>query len=70
MDVVTAFLQSHLKEEIYMKPPEEFFCNKYEKYRLRKSLYVLKQASRAWNIRLSEVLKEIDLKQSIMVRLG
>ena len=53
MDVDTAYLQSDLDEEIYVRQPqgyrekgpngEELVC------RLRKSLYGLKQAGRNWN---------------------
>lgn len=64
MDVVTAFLQSELKEEIYMKIPEGCKSDTRKVYRLKKSIYGLKQASRVWNRKLDETLKKIGLTQS------
>lgn len=60
MDVVTAFLNGILKEEIYMKIPlginiknkESFVC------KLNKSLYGLKQAARCWFEVFEKVLLE------------
>jgi hypothetical protein len=50
MDVKTAFLNGDLEEEIYMQQPEGFIEKGKENLvcRLRKSLYGLKQAGRAW----------------------
>lgn len=51
MDVKTEFLNGYLDEEIYMALPEGFKDNKDTKYvyKLNKSLYGLKQASKCWN---------------------
>ena len=49
MDVKTAFLNGQLEEEIFMIPPEGFEIGKNLVCRLNRSLYGLKQASRAWN---------------------
>nr|GEY69296.1 Gag-Pol polyprotein [Tanacetum cinerariifolium] len=50
MDVKTAFLNGSLKEEVYVAQLDRFVDPDHLKkvYRLRKALYVLKQAPRAW----------------------
>lgn len=57
-DVKTAFLNGNLEEEIFMKQPPGFVVSGKESKvcRLKRSLYGLKQAARAWNQRLHEVL--------------
>lgn len=56
MDAVTAFLQGDLGDEIYMQQPEFFNDGSSKVCLLRKSIYGLKQASRIWNIKFSNVL--------------
>ncbi|GKA52292.1 gag-pol polyprotein [Tanacetum coccineum] len=58
MDVKMAFLYGPLKEEVYDAQPDVFVdLDHLEKvYRLRKSLYGLKQALRAWYDELSNFL--------------
>ena len=66
MDVITAFLNGDLNEEIYMQQPdgykktgdEELVC------RLRKSLYGLKQSPRCWNTKFKSFMEEMDFHQS------
>jgi len=50
MDVKTAFLNGDLDVELYMRQPEGFVVAGQEELvcKLRKSLYGLKQAGRAW----------------------
>nr|GEY69295.1 integrase, catalytic region, zinc finger, CCHC-type, peptidase aspartic, catalytic [Tanacetum cinerariifolium] len=50
MDVKTAFLNGSLKEEVYVAQLDRFVDPDHLKkvYHLRKALYVLKQAPRAW----------------------
>ncbi|GKE87798.1 ribonuclease H-like domain, reverse transcriptase, RNA-dependent DNA polymerase, partial [Tanacetum coccineum] len=65
LDVKTAFLHGELKEEVYVVQPEGFKKPGEEKkvYKLAKSLYGLRQAPRAWNIKLDNTLKEIGFQQ-------
>ncbi len=49
MDVVVAFLNATLEEEIYMRAPDGMECPEGKVLRLLKSLYGLKQAPRNWN---------------------
>nr|GEV89443.1 retrovirus-related Pol polyprotein from transposon TNT 1-94 [Tanacetum cinerariifolium] len=58
MDVKTAFLHGSLKEDVYVCQPEGFIDADYPShvYKLKKALYVLKQASRAWYNELSTFL--------------
>ncbi|GJY97095.1 retrovirus-related pol polyprotein from transposon TNT 1-94 [Tanacetum coccineum] len=50
MDVKTVFLNGELKEEVYISQPEGFVDqdNPSHVYKLKKALYDLKQAPRAW----------------------
>nr|GEW30026.1 retrovirus-related Pol polyprotein from transposon TNT 1-94 [Tanacetum cinerariifolium] len=58
MDVKTAFLNSPLKEEVYVAQPDGFVDPDHPEkvYRLRKALYGLKQVLRAWYDELSTFL--------------
>nr|GEX16989.1 hypothetical protein [Tanacetum cinerariifolium] len=58
MDMKTAFLNGPLKEEVYVAQPDGFVDPDHPEkvYRLRKALYRLKQAPRAWYDELSKFL--------------
>ena len=66
MDVVTAFLNGPLDEEIYMAQPDGYINQGEENMvcKLKKSLYGLKQAPRCWNKALQEHLEKTGFKQS------
>lgn len=66
MDVVTAFLNGHLDEEIYMEQPEGYIRPGEESLvcKLKKSIYGLKQSPRCWSKTFTEFMKNIGFKQS------
>ncbi|GJZ02251.1 ribonuclease H-like domain, reverse transcriptase, RNA-dependent DNA polymerase [Tanacetum coccineum] len=65
LDVKSAFLHGDLKEEVYVTQPEGFIKREDngKVYRLIKALYGLRQAPRAWNIKLGNTLKSLDFKK-------
>lgn len=62
-DIKSAFLNGELQEEIYLRQPPGFERGN-SVLRLKKSLYGLKQAARAWNLALHGVLLECGSVQS------
>lgn len=64
LDVVTAFLNGELEEDIFMLQPKMFNDGSDRVCKLMKSLYGLKQASRAWNMKLNSVLLRCGLQRS------
>ena len=58
MDVKTAFLNSELEEDIYVKQPDGFQNKKFPDYvwKLKKALYGLKQSPRQWWITMRDFL--------------
>ena len=60
MDVKSTFLNGELKEEVYMEQPEGFNLTEEKNFvcKLKKALYVLKQAPRAWYARLDHYLQQ------------
>ena len=66
MDVVTAFLNGTLDEEIYMEQPQGFVKAGEEGLvcKLNKSLYGLKQSPRCWNKVFDEYMHSIGYQQS------
>ncbi|GJT49494.1 retrovirus-related pol polyprotein from transposon TNT 1-94 [Tanacetum coccineum] len=62
MDVKSAFLNGFINEEVYVAQPPGFidFANPNHVYRLKKALYELKQAPKAWYDRLKAFLIKHD----------
>ena len=58
MDVKSAFLNGYINEEVYVEQPPNFEDDKKPDHmcKLKKALYCLKQASRAWYERLRDFL--------------
>ncbi|GJW38477.1 retrovirus-related pol polyprotein from transposon TNT 1-94 [Tanacetum coccineum] len=71
MDVMTAFLNGELNEEVYVSQPEGFVDPDHltHVYRLKKALYGLKQAPRAWCDTLSRFLLDNQFSKGIRLRL-
>lgn len=69
-DISNAFLNCELDEEIYMKIPEEYAERKCitlptgSVFRLHKSIYGLKQASRQWFIKFSVALLRLGFSRA------
>ena len=66
MDVKLTFLNGNL-EEVYIEKPEGFQLleNKDHLWRLKKALYGLKKALRAWYSRLNKYLQQEDFKRGV-----
>ncbi|KAF0894043.1 hypothetical protein E2562_033922 [Oryza meyeriana var. granulata] len=67
MDVKSAFLNGELTEEVYVQQPPGFAVDgqEHKVYRLRKALYGLRQAPRAWNAKLDDSLMSLGFQRSI-----
>lgn len=61
VDVKTAFLYGDLDEELYLEPPKGCVPQDQEGkvWRLKKSLYGLRQSPRQWNLKLDSFLRTI-----------
>ncbi|CAN0071865.1 unnamed protein product, partial [Phaeothamnion confervicola] len=63
MDIDTAYLNAPVSEEIYMRPPKGFEVSgpdgKPMVWRLRRSLYGLRQSAFNWNYTISNFFKEL-----------
>ena len=68
MDVKTAFLNSDIEEEVYMKQPEGFSSREGEHLvcKLKKSIYGLKQASRQWYYKFHGVITSFGFIENPM----
>ncbi|KAL0454865.1 UNVERIFIED_CONTAM: hypothetical protein Slati_0825700 [Sesamum latifolium] len=62
MDVITAFLNDFVEEEIFIDQLEGFTTvgEEQKACRLQRSIYGLKQASQSWNTRFDEVIRGYD----------
>ncbi|GJW25894.1 retrovirus-related pol polyprotein from transposon TNT 1-94 [Tanacetum coccineum] len=68
MDVKTAFLNDELKEEVYASQPESFVDPDHPTnvYRLKKALYGLKHAPRAWYNTLSRFILDNKFSKGVV----
>jgi len=65
MDVVAAYLNGKLDEEVYIKQPPGFNDGTGRVCKLILSIYGLKQAGRNWNIELNTTFKSLGFIQLI-----
>ena len=66
MDVKTTFLNGEIEEEVYVEQPEGFVVHGKESHvcRLKKAMYALKQAPRAWYGRINGFLVRLGFTKS------
>jgi hypothetical protein len=66
MDVKTTFLNGAIEEEVYIEKPQGFEVHSRDTHicRLKKSLYGIKQASRAWYARMDNYLTRLGFSKS------
>jgi hypothetical protein len=66
MDIKIVFVNGDLQESVYMAQPEGFAIEGMEhmRYRLMKSIYGLKQASRYWYLKFNEVIKKFGFVEN------
>ena len=66
LDVVTAFLNGTLDEDVFLKQRKGFLCvGKEFVCKLKKSIYGLKQSPHCWNTTLDSSLKQMGFQQSV-----
>ncbi|SOV01853.1 uncharacterized protein UDID_18821 [Ustilago sp. UG-2017a] len=63
LDIMMAYLNSRLKEAIYMKPPEGSGVASGQVYKVVKGLYGLKQSGREWNQEFDRSLRRMGFFQ-------
>lgn len=64
IDFKSAFLNGDLKEEVYLKPPQGYDPGDGKVWRLRKTLYGLRQSPQCWHEKLTSTLKDFKLVRS------
>jgi hypothetical protein len=65
MDVKSSFLNGEIEEEVYIEQPEGFHLseNTYYVFKLKRALYGIKQAPKAWYSRLDKYLQQARFKK-------
>jgi len=64
MDVVSAFLNAKLKEELFIEQPDGYADAKDDKvWKLKKAIYGIKQAPYEWNKEINSLLTTIGFKR-------
>lgn len=67
LDVITAFLNGHLDETVYMMFPQNFKCDMKQNrvLKLKRAIYGLKQSARAWYKQVDDCLQQLGYKKSL-----
>lgn len=65
MDVITAFLNGTLEEDVYMKVPQGYSYGNDMVVKLNKSLYGTKQAPHVWNEEVNIFIVSINFKRLV-----
>lgn len=67
LDVKSAFLHGDFEEEVYVSQPEGYAVKGKEQHvlKLSKALYGLRQAPRAWNVKLDKSLKKLNFRRCL-----
>ena len=64
MDVKNAFLNRNLSEEVYIQPPPSLSVESNKVCHLRRALYGLKPAPRAWFAKFSSTISRLGYMAS------
>ncbi|CAG4987165.1 unnamed protein product [Colias eurytheme] len=64
LDVITAFLNGYLHENVYMQAPPNLDCKENCVLKLNRAIYGLKQSARAWNDRINDCLLKLNFVKS------
>jgi hypothetical protein len=70
LDVKNVFLNGKLCEDVYMRPPPGYFVPEGMICLLRRSLYDLNQAPRAWFQRFASMVTALVFPSALMIRLS
>ena len=70
MDVKTTFLNGDIEKEIYMDQLEGFSMEEKDHmvYKIKKSIYRLKQASRQWYLKFNDIIISFSFQENIVDR--
>lgn len=70
MDVKSAYLNGYFEKEVYMDQLEEFLVKRKEHAvcKLKKSIYILKQASGQLYLKFNDTITSLKIKENIIDR--
>ena len=62
-DISTPFLHAGLQDDFYVWPPKEFYPDRTTVWKLKRALYGLRDAPRAWQEHFAQVLQDLGGKR-------